>query len=114
MLVAAMRAFERMSSVLRYREADKWHTCDMVGMREAIKAALAAAALRRPVAGAEAAPSISDSALWILASSIHDNVPLAERPASWSDFSPEQIDRLRRAATKFVAALSRSQSAGRP
>ena len=28
MLVVAMRAFEPMSSVLRYREKDKWHSCD--------------------------------------------------------------------------------------
>lgn len=39
-LVAAMRAFEPLSSVLRYREKDKWHTCDIMAMREAIKAAL--------------------------------------------------------------------------
>ncbi len=42
MLTAAMRAFELMSSVLRYREKDKWHSCDIMGMRDAIKAALAA------------------------------------------------------------------------
>lgn len=42
MLTEAMRAFERMSSVLRYREAEKWHSCDMAGMRDAIKAALKA------------------------------------------------------------------------
>lgn len=42
MLTAAMRAFEIMSSVLRYREKDKWHACDLIGMREAIKAALKA------------------------------------------------------------------------
>jgi hypothetical protein len=41
MLTAAMRAFEPMSSVLRYREKDKWHFCDMMGMRDAIRAALA-------------------------------------------------------------------------
>jgi hypothetical protein len=41
MLTAAMRAFELMSSVLRYREKDKWHSCDVMGMRDAIKAALA-------------------------------------------------------------------------
>lgn len=40
MLVEAMRAFERMSSVLRYREKDKWHACDMMGMRDAIRAAM--------------------------------------------------------------------------
>lgn len=54
---------------------------------------------------AELTSMIDDNALWILASAIHDNVPLSERPMSWSDFSPEQIDRLRRAAMKFVAAL---------
>lgn len=42
MLTAAMRAFELMSSVLRYREKDKWHSCDVMGMRDAIRAALAA------------------------------------------------------------------------
>jgi hypothetical protein len=42
MLTAAMRAFELMSSVLRYREKDKWHSCDIMGMRDAIKAALVA------------------------------------------------------------------------
>jgi uncharacterized protein HemX len=42
MVTAAMRAFERMSSVLRYREKDKWHACDIMGMRDAIAAALAA------------------------------------------------------------------------
>jgi hypothetical protein len=41
MLLAAMRAFEPMSSVLRYRVAEKWHACDIMGMREAIAAALA-------------------------------------------------------------------------
>lgn len=41
MLTAAMRAFEPMSSVLRYREKDKWHSCDMMAMRDAIRAALA-------------------------------------------------------------------------
>lgn len=40
MLTEAMRAFERMSSVLRYREKDKWHSCDIMGMRDAIRAAL--------------------------------------------------------------------------
>jgi hypothetical protein len=39
MLTAAMRAFEPLSSVLRYREVEKWHTCDMMAMREAIRAA---------------------------------------------------------------------------
>jgi hypothetical protein len=39
MLLAAMRAFEPMSSVLRYRVAEKWHACDIMGMREAIAAA---------------------------------------------------------------------------
>lgn len=34
----AMRAFEPLSSVLRYREADKWHTCDVMGMRAAVRA----------------------------------------------------------------------------
>lgn len=38
MLVAAMRAFEPLSSVLRYREKDKWHTCDLMAMRDAIRA----------------------------------------------------------------------------
>lgn len=42
MLVAAMRAFEPMSSVLRYREKDGWHPCDVMGMRDAITAALLA------------------------------------------------------------------------
>lgn len=42
MVTAAMRAFELMSSVLRYREKDKWHSCDIMGMRDAIKAALTA------------------------------------------------------------------------
>lgn len=42
MVVEAMRAFEQMSSVLRYREKDKWHSCDIMGMRDAIRAALAA------------------------------------------------------------------------
>lgn len=42
MVTAAMRAFELMSSVLRYREKDKWHACDVMGMRDAIRAALAA------------------------------------------------------------------------
>lgn len=41
MVTEAMRAFERMSSVLRYREKDKWHSCDIMGMRDAIAAALA-------------------------------------------------------------------------
>jgi hypothetical protein len=40
MVTAAMRAFEPMSSVLRYREKDKWHSCDIMGMRDALKAAL--------------------------------------------------------------------------
>lgn len=43
MLTAAMRAFELMSSVLRYREKDKWHSCDIMGMRDAIRAAIAVA-----------------------------------------------------------------------
>lgn len=38
MLTVAMLAFEPLSSVLRYRKKDKWHTCDMMAMREAIKA----------------------------------------------------------------------------
>lgn len=38
MLTAAMRAFEPLSSILRYREKDKWHACDLMAMREAIKA----------------------------------------------------------------------------
>jgi hypothetical protein len=37
-----MRAFEPMSSVLRYREKDKWHACDILAMRDAIRAAIAA------------------------------------------------------------------------
>lgn len=41
MVTEAMRAFERMSAVLRYREKDKWHSCDIMGMRLAIEAALA-------------------------------------------------------------------------
>lgn len=45
MVTAAMRAFEPMSSVLRYREKDKWHSCDIMGMRDALRAALA---LSRP------------------------------------------------------------------
>jgi len=49
MLVAAMRAFERMSSVLRYREKDKWHSCDMMGMRDAIKAAIEAMPPKRKI-----------------------------------------------------------------
>jgi hypothetical protein len=35
--IKAMRAFEPLSSVLRYREADKWHTCDVMGMRAAVR-----------------------------------------------------------------------------
>jgi hypothetical protein len=27
-----------MSSILRYREKDKWHTCDLMAMRDAIRA----------------------------------------------------------------------------
>lgn len=48
----AMRAFEPHSSVLRRREAEGWHTCDVLGMRAAVKAiheridARAAAALK--------------------------------------------------------------------
>ena len=38
----AMRAFEPMSTVLRYREAEKWHTCDKIGMRHAVIAVAAA------------------------------------------------------------------------
>jgi hypothetical protein len=45
MVTAAMRAFERMSSVLRYREKDKWHSCDIMGMRDALVAALRSSAL---------------------------------------------------------------------
>ena len=50
MVAAAMRAFELMSSVLRYREKDKWHSCDIMGMRDAIRAVLAL----RPQADADA------------------------------------------------------------
>lgn len=46
-LTAAMRAFEPLSSVLRYREKDKWHTCDLMAMREALKAAFVASRLMR-------------------------------------------------------------------
>jgi len=53
---------------------------------------------------------LTDDALWVLASSIHDNVSEDKRPMSWSDFSPEQIERLRRAALKFLAALQPSTS----
>lgn len=41
MLAAAMRAFEPLSSVLRYREKDGWHACDVMAMRAAISAVLA-------------------------------------------------------------------------
>lgn len=51
MVTAAMRAFERMSSVLRYREKDKWHSCDIMGMRDAIQAALDASQYRKAVDG---------------------------------------------------------------
>lgn len=34
----AMRAFEPHSSVLRRRESEGWHTCDVLGMRAAVKA----------------------------------------------------------------------------
>lgn len=53
---------------------------------------------------------LTDDALWVLASSIHENVPEDKRPMSWSDYSPEQIDRLRRAGSKFLAALQPSTS----
>ena len=42
MVTAAMRAFEPLSTVLRYREKDGWHACDQMAMRAAIEAALAA------------------------------------------------------------------------
>lgn len=53
---------------------------------------------------------LTDNALWTLASSLHDNVPADKRPMSWSDFSPEQIERLRRAGSKFLAASQPSAS----
>lgn len=57
MVTAAMRAFERMSSVLRYREKDKWHSCDIMGMRDAIRAALQAAPPGRRLVGRRCTPS---------------------------------------------------------
>ena len=46
-----------------------------------------------------------DNALWTLASHLHANIPEHSRPESWSDYSPEQIDRLHKAANAFLAAL---------
>lgn len=48
MIDAAMREFEQYSTVLRYREAEKWHTVDKIGMMKAIEAALAARPTLRP------------------------------------------------------------------
>jgi hypothetical protein len=47
-------------------------------------------------------PAINDDALWALASELHSNVDPELRPMSWSDFSPEQIERLRHAAKVFL------------
>jgi hypothetical protein len=47
-------------------------------------------------------PAIGDDALWALTSALHSNVPEDQRPMSWSDFSPEQIERLRLAAKAFL------------
>lgn len=51
--------------------------------------------------------AIGDDALWALASTLHSNVPEADRPMGWSDFSPEQIQRLRDAGKAFLAIYLR-------
>lgn len=50
-------------------------------------------------------PAISDDALWTLAAGLHSNVPEDKRPMGWSDYSPEQVQRLRQSALAFLAAL---------
>jgi hypothetical protein len=49
-----------------------------------------------------------DAALWALISTLHSHVAEDKRPAGWSDFSDEQIDRLKRSAEAFLRALSPS------
>lgn len=46
--LAAMRAFEPLSPILRYPEARGWHACDRMAMRYAIAAALRALAAKEP------------------------------------------------------------------
>jgi hypothetical protein len=41
MVTAAMREFEKWTSLLRYKEAEGWHVNDRLGMRYALNASLA-------------------------------------------------------------------------
>lgn len=60
-------------------------------------------------------PAITDDELWALTTALHSNVPEADRPMSWSDYSPEQIQRLREAAKAFLGArLAPSRPTARP
>lgn len=76
------------------------------------RSALVVAALRQCALAvpkperAAANEDVDADALWALASALHSNVPEDKRPMSWSDFSPEQIERLQKAANAFLAALS--------
>lgn len=95
----AMRAFEPHSSVLRRRESEGWHTCDVLGMRAAVKAihdridARAAAALKalRLVAEhgsvmARLEPDAHDAIM--AAINLGDAVPSDDGPPSRSRRSP--------------------------
>jgi hypothetical protein len=53
---------------------------------------------------------IWDAALWALISTLHSHVAEDKRPAGWSDFSDEQIDRLKRSAEAFLRVLSPSSA----
>jgi hypothetical protein len=57
-------------------------------------------------------PTIPEGALWALITTLHSNVEEEHRPMSWSDFSPEQIQRLREAAKAFIGALTRHEPTG--
>lgn len=52
----------------------------------------------------DGAGEIPEAALWALIGTLHENVPEDDRPMSWSDFSNEQANRLKRAATAFLRA----------
>lgn len=77
----------------------------------------------RPTVSADARealgkPRLEDEVAWAILQALHENVPEAERPMSWSDVNGEQEKRLRAAAytamTKTVEFLSWADAALSP
>ena len=73
---------------------------------EALVQGIQLMALSSPAPDADASWKEEEAAAWLMMRELHSNVPEADRPASWSDYSPEQMTRAIRAA-RIVYALAK-------